>query len=350
MKRVKIVYVGFAFEHHKGTHGGYDHIKDYLPYDYVIDCQRWFENSTRPNKNIFDRIKRKVFLILFDSKCFPMYIFKCMYLLLVNRYLTIHFIYTESLLLPLVRLFPKRITLVCTVHQPLSWFDTKRLNRLKMANKIILVGDKEIDKFQNIFGKEKITFIPHGIDTTFYKPDSNCKLKTIHILTVGNWMRDYKLANEVYRNLLAIYKNIEINVVSKEIAKSDFLEDDRLHVFCGISDEQLRSLYQQTDCLFLPLLRYTANNALLEAASCGCKILIASNYNDNSYIPQEYIYTCALEKNVCVERIKEIISYKKPKLDLRDYIVNHYDWHIISNETYEMLQKCAIKYYHNCSL
>ena len=39
----KLVYIGFAFSHHKGTHAGYHQIREYLNYDYVVDCQAYFD-------------------------------------------------------------------------------------------------------------------------------------------------------------------------------------------------------------------------------------------------------------------------------------------------------------------
>ena len=39
----KLVYVGFAYKHHKGTHAGYQHIKDILQYDHLIECHKEFE-------------------------------------------------------------------------------------------------------------------------------------------------------------------------------------------------------------------------------------------------------------------------------------------------------------------
>ena len=47
-KKVKLVYVGFAFEHHKGTHAGYQHIREYAGYDSSIDCQDYFERLHTP--------------------------------------------------------------------------------------------------------------------------------------------------------------------------------------------------------------------------------------------------------------------------------------------------------------
>lgn len=330
-RKKKLVFIDFTYLHHKGTHGGYQHIKDYLPYDYIIDCQKWFEISYREITTITKRIQSKVVRI------FPLFILKCIGLSLMHRDIVFHFAYTENLFVPMIKLLPKRAKIVCTIHQPYNWFSRSWLVRLKRADKIILVGNTEIYKFQKVFPNNKVIFIPHGIDTTFYHPSERKTNDKLSLLTVGNWLRDYAFANEVYKELLSKYSNVEINIVASCVTKKDFVKDDRIHVWRGVPDDKLRELYQKSNCLFLPLKRFTANNALLEAASCGCNILIASNHNDNSYIPEKYIHTCTLEQSACVKEICSIITSTSANSALRQYVIDHYDWKKIGQITRNIL-------------
>ena len=335
----KLVYLGFAFQHHKGTHAGYQHIKNYLPYDYIIDCQKWFDDNSKGYKNLIDHIIRKICFMFLGSERFPFYLIKCIWLSFFHKNLIIHFVHTENTFFSLVHLIPRRTKVVCTLHQPFSWYNQRWIKRLHRANKIILLSDKEILLFREALNNEHVYYIPHGIDTDYYQPGEYKKNGKISILTVGNWLRDYQLAGEVYKSLLAYNKNVEINIVASSVSKADFIADNRIHVWNGISDEQLRQLYRQSDCLFLPLKRFTANNALLEAASCGCNIVIASDYNDNSYIPSQYLHICPLKEQACVDNIRKIVKNREPNLALRQFIIDYYDWHLIGQETYKLLEE-----------
>ena len=69
MKLIKrrLVYVGFAFPHHKGSHAGYHQVKDYLQYDMEIDCQEYFERSQVPNfdLSLISKLKMKIIMDFF---------------------------------------------------------------------------------------------------------------------------------------------------------------------------------------------------------------------------------------------------------------------------------------------
>ena len=75
----KVVYIGFAFSHHKGTHAGYHHLKEYLEYDYMIDCQREIDFLHSNSRRLLDRILRKLYRAFFGDKT-PFAIMKCIFL------------------------------------------------------------------------------------------------------------------------------------------------------------------------------------------------------------------------------------------------------------------------------
>lgn len=332
----KLVYIGFAFPHHKGTHAGYHQIREYLDYDYAVDCQSYFEKSQYEYSklSLFRRIYRKTLGRVFGINNIPWYLFRLIWLGVRYNNLVFHYIYGENIFFPWIKKFMRRGNLVvCTFHQPCSFFQThdRWKSRIKKSDYIILVGNTELDDFKKMTGKDNVVYIPHGISTDFYKVDANVK-KEKTILTVGNWLRDYEFADKVYRRLLDKHPDINIHIVTLPQNKVFISESERVEFMSGITDEELRKEYLQSSVLFLPLKRYTANNSLLEAASMGCNIVIASNYPDNSYIPERYvtIVNMVLDDVVYAIELSMKSAYNKA---LSVYIDNQYSWRVISLKT-----------------
>ena len=338
----KLVYIGFAFQHHKGTHSGYHQIKEHVGYDYIIDVQKYMESYWRPPKNFFDKIIRGLVYRIVGTPVIPFYILKCVILGLLHKNLVFHFIYGENTYYNISPFIRKSNQLVCTFHQPADWFENKKekwYKRLGCLNKIILVSEKEIHYFKTKAAKAEVKYIPHGIDTIFYSPDSNIHKSDItKILTVGNWLRDYAFAAKVYNAILERRPKTKITIVSKVVKEPEIINNEHINITNGINDNDLRALYRNSDCFFLPLKRFTANNSLLEAAACGCNIVIASDHDDNSYIPSELIDLCPLDVDVCVDMILKMLEQRSNNLSLSNYVDKEYGWQIVGNITERFLK------------
>ncbi|MBE6330813.1 MAG: glycosyltransferase [Bacteroidales bacterium] len=326
----KLVYVGFPFKHHKGTHGGYHQIANYVNYDYVVDCSCFMENSSRNPRNLIDRIIRHVVWRITSRPAIPWYLLKCIWIGLRWNDIVFHFIYGENTYCDIKPFIRNGNKIVCTLHQPIEWFRNNHWERkLKSIDEVILVGRSELEKFQKITGKNNVIFIPHGIRTDFYSPDYT-KKKERMLLTVGNWLRDYEFANKVYQKLLEQDDELKIVVVAMPKLVECLAKHPRIQCLSGITDEELRNLYRQCSVLFLPLKRYTANNSLLEASACGCNIVIASDYQDNSYMPTNYITLSPMKEDDTVTAIYKTMkdTVNQP---LVDYIQHEFSWEKIGD-------------------
>ena len=331
-----LVYVGFAFEHHLGTHGGYHHIAETGIYDKIIDCQDFFSAINRNPQNLVSRIKRSLFRRLIGLSCFPWFIFRMLYIGLCNKEVVFHIIYGENLYTPLFRLLPRGCKIVCTFHQPFEWFDNKRWHRyLAQIDKIILVSNKEVDMFRKVTHQDNVVYIPHGVCTDFYKPCHNIKKRKM-ILTVGNWLRDYKFADKVYKDFVSENPDWEIVIIANPESVVDIQKNERIRTLHDISDNDLLWYYCQCSVLFLPLKRFTANNSLLEAASCGCNIVISSDNPDNSYIPDSLLKIVPLDVKIALKAISEM-SATSSNATLSDFIYNNYSWKNIGDYVREFL-------------
>ena len=338
--RKRIVYVGFTFPHHRNTHAGYQHIADYLPYDFHIDCQSFYEKTEQPYDEVSKivKFKRRVFNRLFEFNCFPWYVLKIIWLGLRYNNVVFHYIYGENTYFSWIRHFIRKGNKsVCTLHQPYDFFFTRKRysNLLKYADGIILVGNTEVDKFKSLSKNQSVWFIPHGIDTEFYNIDAHVTKERM-LLTVGNWLRDYSFANRIYMKLLEEDNLLNIYVVTNSQNKEKLSKHDRIHILSGIVDEELKKLYQRCSVLFLPLIRYTANNSLLEAGATGCNIVVSSDYPDNSYIPESLLTLTSMEEDMAINGIEKTMM-PTYNVEISEYVSRKYGWEHISKHTLEIL-------------
>lgn len=325
----KLVYVGFAYPHHKGLHAGYSHIKDYLNYDIIVDCQREYEFSFVKG-NILRRIIRRLYAIIFGEFCSFTMLY-CLFLSWKYRKdnIVFHLIHGDNIYSDLFfNLKCKHHKVVSTLHQPYgSYIESNNEKMIVKPDKIILLSDSEIDLFKKLTNKNNVFFIPHGICTDFYKVAD--KQKDHSVLMVGNWLRDFDFAEKVFQSLKSSDPNIKINMVGDPSRKKRF--QALVNYYSNISDEELRDLYWSSSVVFLPLIRYTANNSLLEAASTGANILIMTDtIDDNSYFPEHLISINTLDEEDAVQTLKEMIksNFYNQKLSL--FVSENYSWYIVA--------------------
>lgn len=314
--------------HHKGNHAGYHHVKEYVNYDYVIDTQKYFEYSQ--SLSVFKKILSR-FLRVY-------YFMQCSLLALLKGNMTFHFIYGENNFEPFPFMHFRGCKVVVTFHQPFSWFKGKAnwLDRLKKIDEIILVGNSEVQLFRDVTQKDNVHFIPHGICTDFYSPQNATKKDMV--LMVGTWLRNFNFASKVFTKLEKISPYTEVVVVTNPMNKHYFETNKNVKVLSGITDHELCDLYRKTSCLFLPLLRFTANNALLEAASVGCNILIATDFADNSYMPVEYLSICPVNENAVISKMIDIMQMNV-NVKISGYVKEKYSWPVVAKELEQFLLK-----------
>lgn len=332
----KLVYVGFGFRHHLGGHGGYHQIRNYLGYDYYIDAQPFHDKASKSSQIKLMNWVRTLVLprFCFGFRAFPYFLIKCLWMAVTKGHLTFHFIYGENLYYDFRLLRVRGCKTVVTLHQPYEWFKDKPSwkRRLQHVDHVILVGETEIALFKTLTGKDNVTFIPHGICADFYCPDVRMQKEKM-VLTVGNWLRDFEFADKVYQQLLSDDPEVRIVIVSMPRNKSRITAHERISFLSGISDEELRDLYLKSSCLFLPLTRYTANNALLEAGAVGCNILIACNQPDNSYISTDLLRLMPMKEDTVAQEIKVMLKKGEMSCQLSDFVKKNFSWQRIAEAT-----------------
>jgi glycosyltransferase involved in cell wall biosynthesis len=205
-----------------------------------------------------------------------------------------------------------RFTLIATPHQPVSWWKyiKKSSDCLSDLDLLIALSEFEKDYFEN-FIPGKVRLIHHGVDTDFFNIIKPIENRQYRLLFVGNWLRDLDFLETVISRLLNTSKEIKVDIVH---SKTDLCSPifklcryPQINVHRNITDEQLRSLYNESRLLFLPLIDSTANNTLLEASACGVPIITTNLPAVKEYTHDSFAYYYLSAKD-CVEQILESIK------------------------------------------
>lgn len=178
-----------------------------------------------------------------------------------------------------------RTKMVATYHQPPevldSLIDKDVVARLDC---ITVVSPEQESYFRELVAPDKIRLVLHGIDVDYFRPSNMPKKEEgkLKCITVGYYLRDFKAVREVAKRL-SNHQDIEFHIVSSQATELEDLPN--VTVYSGIDDARLLRLYQHSDVLFLPLLRSTANNSLLEGIACGLPVVSTSLPSVRAYLP-----------------------------------------------------------------
>jgi glycosyltransferase involved in cell wall biosynthesis len=196
-----------------------------------------------------------------------------------------------------------------------------------------------VECYQKFFNNQSVRVIPHGVDANYFTPSNDTSDSPL-ILTLGNWRRDFKLWQAVATEFLRRGRpEVFCLVTNKENRKQFSLKKTANTVFMhGISDLELRELYNRSKALFLPLLDAVANNALLEGLAMGKQILVSDLPATRFYGADEVAY---LDKDATIETASnalcQLLDQSSPqasRLGIRKYAKSSFSWTHIA-KTYQ---------------
>lgn len=192
-----------------------------------------------------------------------------------------------------------RHTLSATCHQPIETFRAREhqpfyrdlLRSLRACDALVVQSSADVDGYREFLGIPRVEVIPLGVDASFFQPGPVPPgQRPPHILTVGNWLRDYPTWAATVRDVHAQRPDAEFTVIANPstLARARAALGDStapVHWRSGISDRALREAYQRSRLLYLPLENAMANDALLEALACGLPIVVTDLPATRDYVP-----------------------------------------------------------------
>ena len=123
----------------------------------------------------------------------------------------------------------------------------------------------------------QIEFVPIGADTEYFNPRKDSfDLNRPHVISVGRHLRDYEVLVKVLEQLSRRIADVRMTVVGPPSELVPRLTSIGVECRFGLSDDQLRDLYQSAELMVLPLKDATANNALVEAMASGLPTVVTA--------------------------------------------------------------------------
>ncbi len=156
---------------------------------------------------------------------------------------------------------------------------------LKSADLITCSGKAQIDYLSTFIDRNKLAYLPLGIDTNYFSPLSGKINRDKNlIICVGNNRRDYKTLENIYLILKENNPNIQLKLAGSLKVKDKFLKYPEVEILPFLSEEEFRDLYNRASILILPLLEGGSSQTLNEALSSGLPVITNSFPNLSDYI------------------------------------------------------------------
>lgn len=324
-----IIHIATRMRHHS-PHSGYDRMSDFLR------CQRYREGTIFKGLGMIPDWVWGV--MLRKSKLYLVPELKQEIELQIRSWRTrngvYHFLYGENE----YRHFrpPRDSKLFVTYHFPPKKYEEYfvKPQGLRRVNAVIVVGTNQIDYFAKWFPREKIVFVPHGVDTEFFSPP-NGGVRENKVLFVGTHLRDFNILRSVVEKIERHPESPIFTIVTFRENWYLFKDFKNVKLLSDISETELLRLYQTHALLFLPILDGTANNTLLEAAACGLAIITTDIGSVRDYLDDNCAILMKTKNiNIIISNIIELVKNetKREELSMKSRIkMESYDWKIIAS-------------------
>jgi glycosyltransferase involved in cell wall biosynthesis len=167
--------------------------------------------------------------------------------------------------------------IIGTIHLPPSRWTEQELHRLESLSSAIVLYRRDIDFFESKVGRGRVLFVPHGVDTDFFRPPP-APPQAVHLLFSGHYLRNTAMLERVIGRLAARHPELHFHLLVPEQFRSleglpALRHRPGVTWHAGISDSQMRELIGGAYLVLLPMDESGANNAVIEALACGTPVV-----------------------------------------------------------------------------
>jgi glycosyltransferase involved in cell wall biosynthesis len=238
-----------------------------------------------------------------------------------------------------------RPTLATMLHQPnkylRDWLSGAGLGRFDL---VTTMCDDQSRFLRHVLPGTPIHTVRHGVDTAFFSSNGESSRggDRLRLLAVGQWLRDYDLAFATLDRLAAEGLDFEYRVVSKAVEQA--AAPNYVTVLRGISDAELVEEYRQCDVMFMPLAAATANNALLEAMSCGRPVVTTNTGGLPEYVSRDAGVLCRSDPAAMADGLRPLLVDQALRSQMGDAAranAEHFAWERMAEEYAELYVRHA---------
>jgi glycosyltransferase involved in cell wall biosynthesis len=269
---VRVAFVSHRFPHH-ASHSGYDRLLEGLSGE-AIDGSA-LERLTRviPDR-VFTAIRDASGMRFYGRARF-LHEARAALPFLLGAKRVFFFPYGENgcrFLSALPNMHDHRIA--ATYHRPASVLPEIIANPTFLAHldQVVILGESQRAFFRQHLDNDRITCIPHPVDTEFFSP-AGADARQPMALFVGHYLRDFECLRAAVPLLIQESPDLRIMAVTRPRFRSMLEGLPNTEVLANVSDTELRTLYRTARVLLLPLLDGVGNNTILEALACGLPVV-----------------------------------------------------------------------------
>jgi glycosyltransferase involved in cell wall biosynthesis len=168
--------------------------------------------------------------------------------------------------------------LVATFHLPPTGLShaVQVKDHLRRLSAVVCVGPNQCDFFDGIVDKDRVFYVPLGIDTEYFTPPLSSEVRNPDLcLVVGENYRDFPTLRGVIELVSYWRPKTQFVLVASPKTLERVGRHPNLIVKSGVPEPELLELYRTASLMVLPLHEATANNAVLESMACGLPMVIS---------------------------------------------------------------------------
>ena len=242
--------------------------------------------------------------------------------------------------------------LIITFHDALDYFRHVSVDEkfLQNVDGVVALCESQRKYFTSRMPPERVRVVHHGVDTVFFRP-SFSQRKGNTVISVGSYCRDHKVFSEAIPKVWELRPDVRFILLGLATMPQSLpkrINDARISYVDDVSDATLLSLYHQADLAAISLWAATANNALLEAMSCGLPVVATDIGGIREYAGEGTgIYTPPQDSDQFASAIVRILDNPDEALSMgltaRDRAENLFDYKVTARAMQEF-------YDHICSM